>query len=141
MADSTSAMPEASKDKPDGAQPAAARLAGLGVLVLVMIGCAYAYATRDTRAAKSAVTEQLKDPDSAQFSGLRESSDGKHICGYVNAKNSFGGYVGERPFFVIKSARFARLQPADPRKGTDADAIAEQVRREMFDEEHRKVCG
>lgn len=46
----------------------------------------------------------LKDPDSAQFRNIvvRKSSDGKGIfgvCGEINAKNSYGGYVGFRPFY------------------------------------------
>ena len=53
--------------------------------------------------------EQLKDPDSAQFKNLSFASStefGNALCGEVNAKNSYGGYVGftlfsvtDRPFF------------------------------------------
>lgn len=46
---------------------------------------------------KSAVLEQLKDPESAQFSNVRVV--GGLVCGEVNAKNSFGGYVGKRKFW------------------------------------------
>ena len=56
-----------------------------------------------------AVREQLKDPSSAQFSELemKKTSDGSMnvLCGQVNAKNSFGGYVGARPFTAVKSNR------------------------------------
>lgn len=46
----------------------------------------------------------LKDPGSAQFTNLtlKESSAGKVLCGQVNAKNSYGGYVGARPFAVTE---------------------------------------
>lgn len=48
------------------------------------------------------VTADFLDPGSAQFKGLTRSSPGyrpeRTICGFVNAKNSFGGYVGFRPF-------------------------------------------
>lgn len=48
------------------------------------------------------VTADFLDPESAQFKGLTRSSPGyrpeRTICGFVNAKNSFGGYVGFRPF-------------------------------------------
>lgn len=49
-----------------------------------------------------AVKNHLKDPNSAQFSNLYEghSVDGRRheVCGAVNAKNSFGGYIGFRRF-------------------------------------------
>lgn len=40
----------------------------------------------------------LKDPSSAQFQGVRVNNGGTAICGKMNAKNSFGGYVGFRDF-------------------------------------------
>lgn len=43
----------------------------------------------------------LKDPDSARFGDVMaaRAADGTTIvCGYVNARNSFGGYVGMQPF-------------------------------------------
>lgn len=53
--------------------------------------------------------EHLKDPDSAQLKNLSFASSaefGDALCGEVNAKNSYGGYVGfssfavaDRPFF------------------------------------------
>lgn len=46
--------------------------------------------------AKRAVSDDLKDPGSAQFRNVRlvPYSDTKVICGEVNAKNSYGGYAG-----------------------------------------------
>lgn len=42
--------------------------------------------------------KQLKDPESAQFRDVKFKSTGEsgswNMCGYVNAKNAFGGYVG-----------------------------------------------
>lgn len=49
-------------------------------------------------AAKRLVKERLKDPDSAQFSTVVYRPKTKTVCGYVNAKNSFGGYTGNRGF-------------------------------------------
>lgn len=66
--------------------------------------------------AKTAVSKGLKDPDSAQFRGMyltREpaQSQGKtymvdHVCGEVNAKNGYGGYVGYRRFAVVDDLAF-----------------------------------
>lgn len=44
---------------------------------------------------------RLKDPESARFKGFRASqmkSGPIAVCGWVNAKNSLGGYTGFEPF-------------------------------------------
>ncbi len=49
--------------------------------------------------AKEATLASLKDPDSAQFKDLEVSQLlPSKVCGYLNAKNSFGGYTGFHPF-------------------------------------------
>lgn len=50
---------------------------------------------------EKAVRATLKDPDSAKFGDIRAGVSGTgstNVCGLVNAKNSFGGYVGQQPF-------------------------------------------
>jgi hypothetical protein len=47
------------------------------------------------------VLGMLKDPASAQFRG--ETRNQNILCGEVNAKNSMGGYVGFKRFFVAGS--------------------------------------
>jgi hypothetical protein len=53
---------------------------------------------------KASVIERLKDPESARFgkyvAGSSKSGD-ITVCGFVNAKNSFGGYTGDRPYFGL----------------------------------------
>lgn len=52
-------------------------------------------------AAKAAIAAQLKDPESVQFRNLRSSqapTGAELVCGEFNAKNSFGGYIGFKPF-------------------------------------------
>jgi hypothetical protein len=46
------------------------------------------------------IKDQLKDRDSAEFRGVYVSKASGHpvVCGYVNAKNSFGGYSGFQRF-------------------------------------------
>jgi hypothetical protein len=62
--------------------------------------------------AKNAVKAILKDPESAQFRNLyTKSYAGKPspndaVCGEVNAKNSYGGYIG--------FTRFYQVSPNDP---------------------------
>src|SRR5262249_11250622 len=44
---------------------------------------------------QATIRRALTDPDSAKFGELRSGRDAKgllHVCGWVNAKNSFGGY-------------------------------------------------
>ncbi len=53
----------------------------------------------DEAKAKAAVKRVLKDPSSAMFEGLFTHPGA--VCGFVNSKNSFGGYVGRRPFGYI----------------------------------------
>lgn len=56
--------------------------------------------------AKKAVRERLKDPESAKFKNVsthKTPAGGLLVCGNVNSKNSFGGYVGFRPFMYATS--------------------------------------
>ncbi|MEG3116853.1 copper resistance protein NlpE N-terminal domain-containing protein [Salinicola sp. 4072] len=57
--------------------------------------------------AQASLKYNLKDPESAQFRDMeinRGQSDGKkqlYTCGEMNAKNSYGGYNGFKPFIAI----------------------------------------
>lgn len=46
----------------------------------------------------------MKDADSAKFGTIAASRNTKgavSVCGYVNGKNSYGGYTGEQPFIGV----------------------------------------
>lgn len=64
-------------------------------------------ATEDEIAsAKKEVISQLKDPESAQFReiwALSGSNGNRSVCGYVNAKNSYGGYTGNKMFTIVST--------------------------------------
>ena len=50
------------------------------------------------------VRNALKDPESARFGSVVagvNSDDVLVACGWVNARNSFGGYTGEKPFMGV----------------------------------------
>ena len=50
---------------------------------------------------RDSVASSLKDPQAARFGKMiaGRSSDGEvMVCGLVNGKNSFGGYIGDKPF-------------------------------------------
>ena len=55
-------------------------------------------ATLEERAQLEVATK-MKDPSSVQFKDLKEF-DNTAICGQVNGKNSYGGYVGFKPFIL-----------------------------------------
>lgn len=46
------------------------------------------------------IRQNMKDPDSTNFRNvfIREFAGGRVVCGEVNAKNSYGAYVGFRKF-------------------------------------------
>ena len=53
---------------------------------------------------EAAVRRQLRDPDSARFERVEMRVDAKGartVCGLVNARNAYGGYVGAQPFFGL----------------------------------------
>jgi len=62
---------------------------------------------------ETAITGQLKDPDSARFEapirlGLRRTPDGiilRDYMIYVNAKNSYGGYTGSKRWTCSLNAK------------------------------------
>lgn len=49
------------------------------------------------------VRDHLRDPGSAVFSGVTYNWKTGATCGFVNARNAFGGYVGLRHFVADKS--------------------------------------
>lgn len=56
----------------------------------------------------AAVVEKLKDGESARFRWVPWRG-GIHYCGYVNAKNSLGGYVGFVRYFAIVDDRGGKI--------------------------------
>src|SRR5665213_3288498 len=56
--------------------------------------------------AEQAVANKLSDPESARFNGVfvhrsQTSAASSTVCGFVNAKNQYGGYAGRKPFRVL----------------------------------------
>jgi hypothetical protein len=59
--------------------------------------------------AEESVKRRLRDPESAHFGSINTFPQGDSgmvvvVCGYVNAKNGFGGYTGEERFVSIGGA-------------------------------------
>lgn len=65
----------------------------------VLIFCILSACSDGVSTVHDAVRSTLKDPESARFSDdpiQYQGERGTLTCGQVNAKNSFGGYVGDR---------------------------------------------
>ena len=76
---------------------------------------------------EAGVRSSLKDPASAMFGpqmGAARMADGDIIvCGTVNAKNSYGGYTGAKPFAGVLSETPAHFAVAGM-GGTDTETYA-----------------
>lgn len=62
--------------------------------------------------AKDAIRKLLNDPESAQFTDLKNGKNKGDVCGMVNAKNRMGGYVGATPFFYEKATETSAIVKA-----------------------------
>lgn len=71
---------------------------------------------------KNLVRAALKDPDSAIFGEVGYNPETRTGCGSVNAKNSFGGYVGQKLFLVNVDGKVEFEQPA-PTGTMDAEKL------------------
>lgn len=92
----------------------------------------FALTAAHTKTIQAGVRSSLKDPDSARFGAMRAAKDTKGavvVCGFVNAKNSFGGYTGDQPFVGTLSEAPALFLVA-MFGGTDSERFAV-----------RKVCA
>ncbi len=71
-------------------------------IAAVVLGCLLLAACGGNEAeAKKAVLENLKDPDSAKFGKFTQINE-ELACMTVNAKNSMGGYTGDKQAFLKK---------------------------------------
>ncbi|WP_313486487.1 hypothetical protein [Atlantibacter hermannii] len=76
--------------------------------------------TAEKTAVEKAITDKLKDPYSAKFKHSQFISNGNgEYCGYVNSKNSYGGYVGNTPFLIMIVGKGKDLNAAVISFGSD----------------------
>lgn len=70
---------------------------------------------------RRAVLAQLRDPSSARFGkSLGRLKYGKRVaCGFVNAKNGFGGYTGETPWVMVVEDGIVMIRPSQGGRGFD----------------------
>ena len=80
------------------------------------------------------VKSTLKDPDSAKFESLFKQSgesDG-YVCGYVNAKNSYGGYTGKKQFYVYVDVLDGKINSNGPVKIINEQDYREKENYKLF---------
>ena len=69
----------------------------------------------EQKAVEAAVKAKLKDPASARFRhpkiNIPAGDAGMFYCGYVNAKNSLGGYAGDAEFAVGFATEIKKGRP------------------------------
>lgn len=103
--------------------------------VLGVVGCQWVPGTdaHKAEAAKSLVREELFDGDSARFENVvvSRSETGKvQVCGWVNAKNRYGAYVGPERF-LVDGNRVAGIGAAAPPEFGACVALNEAARERM----------
>lgn len=82
------------------------RAASLSAIILagsILVSCSD---TRHENEAKARVLKQMFDPTAATFKNVhtyKKNDGGWTVCGDVNGKNRFGGYVGYERFVVVDS--------------------------------------
>lgn len=90
----------------------------------------------EVKAAKRAIGEHLKDPDSAKYSsvvvGLKSEDGVRVICGLVNAKNSYGGYSGDTWFYAALAGA-NKKEPVVVVLSLDGELAASMCRQKLFD--------
>jgi hypothetical protein len=73
--------------------------------VLIICALMFLQSTSAIAASEGAIIQVVKsilrDPDSAKFRGIVQRYN--VICGYVNARNGFGGYTGYKEFMITRT--------------------------------------
>lgn len=62
---------------------------------------------KQMEAVRAGVRDKLRDPESARFGSAVAGKDSKGfitVCGWVNAKNAYGGYTGDQPYMGLLAA-------------------------------------
>jgi hypothetical protein len=91
---------------------------------------------------EAALMDILKDPDSAKLSGVFVH-DG-NVCGYFNAKNGYGGYVGRAGWIAgtsLSTDGSNYIVAHDLSVGYTGSLEVQQEFADMFAGEWLKACG
>jgi hypothetical protein len=91
---------------------------------------------------RPAFDKVLRDPASAQFMDVHKyAGHGQHlvVCGRVNAKNAFGGYVGYRMFVLDPNTTGVTIAPIA--EGEVPHSVDEQTQVNAFVAQFKSLCN
>jgi hypothetical protein len=117
-----------------------ANIARITCAAILLIGGCTSVDEDEKSAAQSAVKQHLTDPDSAQFSDetvvWNRNSSGYvtdvTVCGWVNSKNTFGGYAGKTRFVATSDSDVLKF----PRVHIESDSTTS-----IFEIYWNPICG
>jgi hypothetical protein len=94
----------------------------------VIDGSRHYFSVDEQAALFSGLSESSRDPSSMQVRKLTRTTGNKYgVCGELNSKNGFGGYVGFRPFYGVLVGATARIY------------LVPQIVVEQYPEEFKKL--
>jgi hypothetical protein len=116
---------------------------GIAVAALVTPLVSRSKQTRSIRNAErvllqAQVQDELKDPGSAEFADMQMYRQGQTLftlCGSVNAKNGFGGYVGYTRFVAWRM-----FDPTDRKMISSVRLDGEGFRHDIYEREYSLNC-
>lgn len=95
-----------------------------------------------TQDVEARVRQNLKDPESARFDKVTFNTETGAGCGYVNAKNSMGGYVGFQSFILYKHGRVDFQDMSEPEDFLSSEKRLEKLQKQIaFLENAKRECA
>jgi hypothetical protein len=91
---------------------------------------------------EAGVRRNLKDPESARFERVTFNPATGAGCGYVNARNSMGGYSGFEAFILYRHGRIDFQDMSEPESHDSAQARLEKLQKQVaFLEAVKSECA
>lgn len=116
----------------------------VGAAVLVAGGGYAVWQGSDVERAKRDVQEMLVDPDSAIFSSVEKCIDGSQlafIAGYVNFKNSMGGFTGKQQFVSVTTGHGFISEVHNMKIGEDLNIAYHLHQAKNYATKHPMTCA
>lgn len=85
------------------------------------------------------VRDRMKDPSAVQFRALHVGASGA-LCGEMNAKNSYGGYVGFKPF-VVQDGQATIVTDEGREERKDLSNAQWAWERQLDQQQYEKACA
>ena len=103
-------------------------IAGITLALAIAIAGVYVWKRQPgdqaVKKAENQVRSLLRDPNSALFYEVAADPISGAACGYVNAKNGYGGYDGRRMFVLSSDGAFESQPVDDTKEGSSAERLS-----------------